>query len=431
MELGETRIQSLRVRGLLVVVILVAGGVAVAEVGLWVFDPEAGYLVLGAATGLFALALVWPLLDAQLRPGRAIVTTFLAILAIQATYVLVFPQAAVALALASVVVAALALTYSSRDVIFWLMAASALVAVGVVAAGQFLEPRFEPNPVGAGVIVVSTAAAAVLVTFTLLWQFGTRLNETLARTRAANEALEAASAARIRFVNTAAHELRTPLLPLQMQVRMLKTTRSAGLSGDQQRGIDIMDRNLGRLSVLVEDLLESARAQAGRQNVSLAPVDVAKLARETVDEYAQAAKDRNLALSTGASGETVAELDARKIRQVISNLVGNAVKFTRPGGRIAVTVTGQESGVEVVVTDTGTGISADGLGKLFEPFSQVHDPLQISEPGSGLGLYIAKSFVELHLGSIRASSPGLGKGTTITVFLPRKQVPDGATGPSS
>lgn len=393
--------------------------VAVAEAVLWVVSGVLWYLFLAGATGIFGGALLALRRVARRAPGRAIVGTSIAILGIQMTYVLVFPQASVAVALASIVVAALALTYAEREIVRVLMVASALVALIGVAAGEFLSAPFDPAAMAVHLIVLSTAAAAVIVTFTLLWQFATRLGATLEATRSANALLQAAAEDKTRFINTAAHELRTPLLPLQMQVKLLDSSRSTGLSDEQKRSVQIIQRNLARLSALVEDLLSVARLQSGQLPLAVRPVDVGALLREVQEDYSAAATARGLALSVEVQGDATAVLDPPKVRQVITNLVGNAMKFTKAGGQVAVRCVGDDGGVTVRVTDTGIGIAPADLPRLFQPFRQVHDVMQVSDPGSGLGLFIAKSFVEAHQGRIEAASAGLGHGTSFTVRLPR------------
>lgn len=228
-----------------------------------------------------------------------------------------------------------------------------------------------------------------------------------------------------RFVNMAAHEMRTPLLPLRAQVHLLQSSRAEGLTEAQRRSVDLIHRNVERLSSLVEDLLQMARHGSDRMELDLERIDLGAVVADVLRDYAEAAEARHVGLDAVLSGDGTALADPKRVRQVVANLVGNAIKFTPAGGRIDVRVEGRPDEVQVQVRDSGMGIAAEAIGRLFRPFSQVHDTMQVSEAGSGLGLYLSKALVELHGGSVHAHSGGLGMGSTFVVVLPRSGPSEG------
>ncbi|HUR64134.1 MAG TPA: PAS domain-containing sensor histidine kinase [Candidatus Thermoplasmatota archaeon] len=228
---------------------------------------------------------------------------------------------------------------------------------------------------------------------------------------------------RNRFLNTAAHELRTPLSPLRLQLYLLRTRRAQSYGPEEKASLDILERNLRRLSLLVEDLLEAARLQAGRLGVDLQGEDLHGVTDRALAALAPVAQARRIRIERATVGDGRAWLDPQRIAQVVDNLVRNAIKFSPPGSQVLVQTEGLPDEVRLRVTDHGLGIRHDDLNKLFQPFSQVHDPNEVSEPGSGLGLYISRSIVELHQGRISVASPGPGLGTTLTVELPRAAPP--------
>jgi PAS domain S-box-containing protein len=228
------------------------------------------------------------------------------------------------------------------------------------------------------------------------------------------------------FLNTAAHELRTPLLPVKSQFYMLKR-RLATADAETRGSVDILDRNISRLASLVEDLLDAARYQAGRVTLQTAETDLAAVAAEAVDSFQQAAKDRSLTLTLETKGSGSILCDRKRVTQVLFNLLSNAVKFTPDGGRIAVGLEVGPEGATVRVVDTGVGLAAGDLGKLFQPFAQLQESVVPGQRGSGLGLYVSRGFIEAHGGRLWAESPGVGKGSTFAFTVPSRPTPGTAT----
>lgn len=235
--------------------------------------------------------------------------------------------------------------------------------------------------------------------------------------RRANERLRELHHLKNQFINTVSHELRTPLTPVMLQLDVLRSARPAWGPGEQ-RGFDILERNLRRLAALVEDVLEAGRLEDGRLRLHVAPVDLAAVARESVDTFAAAAHEKGVQLRLDAPHPVRIEADAKRVGQVLANLLSNAVRFTPRGKAVRVRVRATPDGAEVAVEDEGIGFTEVQRQGMFQPFAQVH--ADRSSAGTGLGLFISRGLVEHHGGSIAAASPGPGKGATFTVALPAR-----------
>lgn len=219
------------------------------------------------------------------------------------------------------------------------------------------------------------------------------------------------------FINTAAHELNTPLTPLLLQVHLLRKHTPQESAG--ARSVDVLERNLTRLSQLVQDMLDVARLQSGRLRLEPSETDLAKLMRETLETFQHQASDRGVTLRLETGGDLLANVDGRRIGQVLYNLVSNAIKFTPAGGQV--TLAGTRAGNELLlqVRDTGIGMTDEQMVQLFQPFSRLHRD-QVDSPGTGLGLYISRGLVEGHGGTLESRSEGPGLGTVFSMRIPCK-----------
>jgi PAS domain S-box-containing protein len=218
------------------------------------------------------------------------------------------------------------------------------------------------------------------------------------------------------FVSNISHELRTPLNVIIGLCQLLARDRSLPLASLQNEAVTRMERNARSLLELVNDLLDYSRLEAGRAALHLEQVDVGEAIQRIVKDYAREAEEKRIEVRAEVSGELgQVWTDGRKLEQVLSNLVGNAVKFTVAG---SVTVAAAPEGPDrwsLEVSDTGIGISSEALNYIFDEFRQVDDRLARSYGGTGLGLAITRKIVELLEGEITVESePEAGSRFRIT-----------------
>ena len=227
-----------------------------------------------------------------------------------------------------------------------------------------------------------------------------------------------ASHAKDVFLAALSHELRTPLSAVLGWVKMLR----AGLMGDKaatEHALDVIERNARHQARLIDDLLDVSRIVKGKLTLEVGPVDLARLIDTAVESMRPSADVRGISLTrvVDRSVGTV-QGDAGRLQQVVGNLLSNGVKFTPAGGGVEVRLVGADDRAHIIVTDTGRGIDAAFLPHVFETFRQAGDTTGRADPGLGLGLAIVRYLVELHGGTVSASSEGQGKGATFTVQLP-------------
>lgn len=226
--------------------------------------------------------------------------------------------------------------------------------------------------------------------------------------------LSAAEEARRHLVADVAHELRTPLTIMQGQLELVQ---QGVQKPDTQFILSIYDECI-RLSRLVGDLHQLSLAEAGVLPLEREETDVAMLLERIVDNFQVEAEDKGVHLSLHVESKDVtANVDPNRITQVFINLIGNAVRYTPSGREVKVLVAKDAMRVQVMVSDTGAGIAPDHLPSLFDRFYRVDADRNRERGGMGLGLAIAKEFVEAHGGEIQVNST-LGKGTTFTVLFP-------------
>lgn len=218
------------------------------------------------------------------------------------------------------------------------------------------------------------------------------------------------------FVSTVSHELRTPLTSIIGYLEMLQDGDAGAMNDEQLELLAVGQRNAGRLLALIEDLLTLSRIESGQLRRDVTPVDVATLVSGVADELRPRVSGRNLALVIEAE-PAVVHGDREHLERVLFNLVGNALKFTPAGGRVAVTARREDDEVVLAVCDSGIGIPADEVAHLFERFFRASTATQRAIPGTGLGLAITELLVQQHGGRIEVASE-VGVGTTFTVRLP-------------
>jgi signal transduction histidine kinase len=232
--------------------------------------------------------------------------------------------------------------------------------------------------------------------------------------REANQRLRELDRLKDDFVSTISHELRTPLTSITGYVELAREQADPETSGY----LEVVERNAGRLLALVNDLLFVARLQSGRLEFELEHVDVAKLVAESVATAKPHAVGANVELRLRLSGaDTAVRGDRRRLGQVVDNLVSNAIKFSPDAGTVDLTVDRRNGLVLIEVEDRGIGIAESEKERLFERFFRTQGALDRQIPGTGLGLYITKSIVEAHGGTVAMHSVA-GEGSSFVVELP-------------
>jgi PAS domain S-box-containing protein len=220
------------------------------------------------------------------------------------------------------------------------------------------------------------------------------------------------------FLANLSHELRTPLNVILGYSRMLAARSVEPQDFDRvNRTIRVIERNATAQLRIVEDLLDVQRIVSGRLQTEIAPCDLRQLAQGVVDSLLPSATAKRLQLNVRFEAVEV-HCDSARIQQVMWNLLGNAVKFTPEHGRIDFEIWRSGAAVTIQVRDSGEGIPVNFLPYVFERFRQLDMTSTRRHDGLGLGLSIVKHVVELHGGTVKAESPGEGKGATFTVQLP-------------
>jgi signal transduction histidine kinase len=239
------------------------------------------------------------------------------------------------------------------------------------------------------------------------------------RCRAIAERLQDADRRKDEFLSVLSHELRNPLAPIRNALHLLSRARDD--PDRATRAYDVIERQVEHLSRLVDDLLDVTRITRGRIQLRCAGIDLGRVVRETVEDHRAAFELAGLRLELEApEAPAPVEGDPTRLAQVLGNLLANSSKFTPRGGSVTVRLEEDPAGLAVLrVRDTGEGIDAEVLPRIFEPFSQADSTLARTRGGLGLGLAIVKGLVELHGGTVTATSGGRGAGTEIVVRLPR------------
>jgi signal transduction histidine kinase len=251
-----------------------------------------------------------------------------------------------------------------------------------------------------------------------------REKEKLAESR---KAAEAANRAKSEFLANMSHELRTPLNHIIGFTELVADKNFGGLNETQEEYLnDVLDSGRHLLS-LINDILDLSKVEAGRLDLDVSDVDLRHLLESSLVLIKEKALKHGIRLTMNLDGipESI-RADERKVKQILYNLLSNAAKFTPDGGEIELSarrLNGDQGGedgevVEVAVRDTGIGLRRGDLERIFDPFEQVEQSRNRKYQGTGLGLSLTKSLVELHGGQIRAESEGEGKGSTFRFTIP-------------
>jgi signal transduction histidine kinase/CheY-like chemotaxis protein len=256
---------------------------------------------------------------------------------------------------------------------------------------------------------------------TRLYQTATKARAEAEKAAAENERLyrqaEESSRLKEEFLATISHELRTPLSAILGWTRML---RMGQLSPENSaKALDTIERNARAQSQLVDDLLDVSRIITGKLRMDVRPSDPSSFIDAAVEAVRPAAEAKGVRVQKVIdTGPISIPGDPVRLQQVVWNLLSNAIKFTPRGGRVQIRSERVNSHLEIVVSDTGQGISPDFLPHVFDRFRQADQKTSRQHGGMGLGLAIVRHLVEMHGGTVSANSEGEGKGATFTVSLP-------------
>lgn len=253
-----------------------------------------------------------------------------------------------------------------------------------------------------------------------------RLKDFVNQLEKANQELRRIDAMKSEFVSVASHELRTPLAAIKNAVQLILMGKTGEINENQAKFLSMADRNINRLTNILNNLLNLSRIESGKIELKFKNLSLKEVIEWTVSSLRPHAGAKSIQIQV-AVPEALPSVygDQEKIEQILTNLIGNAIKFTPEGGEISVSAKPHVKDkmgnlvemIAVSVKDTGIGIPSDHLEAIFEKFHQVENSLHRSVSGTGLGLAITKGLVEAHQGKIWAESE-IGKGSTFTFTLP-------------
>lgn len=250
-----------------------------------------------------------------------------------------------------------------------------------------------------GALVVATSVAVI-------WYFKRAILQERALESTKNE-----------FLSLASHQLRTPATNVKQYIGLLMDGYMGDLTEQQRNALTVAYKNNEAEINIMNDLLDVAKLDLDRIQLHKKITNVRSIANQVVKEYSTAAKERNQVITLEGPKQVMASVDEAYVKGIIENLLDNAVKYSRDGTRIVITVDRQQDNVCVEVKDRGLGIKKRDFARLFNKFSRLDNEFSANSQGSGLGLYWAKQIIRLHGGTIELSSRE-GKGSVFTVKLP-------------
>jgi signal transduction histidine kinase len=255
-----------------------------------------------------------------------------------------------------------------------------------------------------------------------------RVAERTVELERSEKALRAAARQKDEFLATLAHELRNPLAPLRTGVDLLMQmpAPAPGIT----RTLAAMNRQLDHLVRLIDDLLDVSRISRGVLEIKKERVDLSALVRNTSDTFRPLFEQRQVELMVTTRPVT-AMVDPTRVAQILGNLLHNGAKFTPAGGAVRVALDHDHGTAVITVTDTGIGIAADQLARIFEMFTRIERVTDTPDRGAGIGLALAQRLAQLHGGDLTATSSGESRGATFTIRLPGAEVPAVPVEPSN
>jgi signal transduction histidine kinase len=304
---------------------------------------------------------------------------------------------------------------------FLAVAIARVLPVKLVGAPEYPASEWRSAIVLGAVAVIATVTIQQLVReararATELLERAVELEEAAAQLATQNEQLRQLDHVKDEFVALVSHELRTPLTSIIGYLEMVVEEGGDPLTDAQRQFLGTVSRNVERLATLVNELLFLVQVDAGRLELKLARADVNELLAEATEAARPAASAKRIELSLDADRLAPAVIDRGRIAQLIDNLVSNAVKFTPEGGRVEVKAAQDGGAIALSVSDTGIGIPADELPRLFSRFFRASSATANAIPGTGLGLAISQAIAEAHDSTITVQST-LAEGTTFRLRL--------------
>jgi PAS domain S-box-containing protein len=249
----------------------------------------------------------------------------------------------------------------------------------------------------------------------LLTGIAAQVGQYLERRRAEELEIELART-KEHFIAVITHELRNPLAAVAGNAHLLVEDADT-LPPEHRDGVEAISRNVERMSVLIDDLLDHRQLESGQFALHVQPVDICQVLQEAVDGIRTVAEAQRLTITTDLPPRAIVPGDPTRLRQIADNLVGNAVKYTPEGGQVTVGVELHDDHLTCTFTDTGIGIPPAERHRIFTPFYRATTAVASHQPGTGLGLAVTKALVERHGGTIDYTSDG-AYGTTFTMTLP-------------
>jgi len=250
-----------------------------------------------------------------------------------------------------------------------------------------------------------------------------RMEELASDLAVANSKLRDLDQQKSEFISIASHQLRSPLTAIKGYSSMLIEGSFGNIPAKAKESLNRIFQSTQNLVNIVEDLLNISRIEQGRMKYNLQIINLVDIAKDVVEELTPVARERNLKLIFLSDGHKTYNVsaDKGKMRQIITNLLDNAIKYTQKGEvEVSVSNNNEKNKILLTISDTGIGLSKETLGKIFKKFTRGKGGSKVNTGGSGLGLYVAKEMVKAHKGRIWAESPGLGKGSSFCVELEKK-----------
>lgn len=239
----------------------------------------------------------------------------------------------------------------------------------------------------------------------------------------AEERLKDADRRKDEFLAMLAHELRNPLAPIGAAAELLQIAKLD--EARVRKTSQIIDRQVRHMTSLVDDLLDVSRVTRGLVELEDEPIDVSHIVTDAIEQVAPMIRSRHHHLGLHMTPDaTIVRGDRKRLVQVLANILNNAAKYTHEGGTIKLRTEVDDSHVSIEIADTGIGMAPELAMRAFDLFAQAERAVDRSSGGLGLGLALVKSLVELHHGTVRCESGGVGKGSKFTISLPRLLVPE-------